>query len=277
MSGPDDRKILKRFANLDIDGVTRPPKPAPKREPARPEARRPSASPQRNSASAPERRPALSEERPMPAPPRAAPQQAPPRPPARGGMMTVEAVRLDVGGGGRAEVIEIPPGATPGVLTVEFTPAPRRAAVAEPAPAWPPTPVAPVRRAPVPDGPELDALPRRYAPPEAAPRRTVQAGSAWSAPQAEAPPITLTELAARQIRLMAWQHGVPGAGLRILTSGPGGPEHCDFAFESEPEEGDVVFLSQGVRIFVDRASLRTLRGLRVTYQDLPGASGFGLS
>jgi len=89
-------------------------------------------------------------------------------------------------------------------------------------------------------------------------------------------PIEITELAARQIRLMAYRHGVMGAGLRIMTSGAGGPGDCDFAFEAEPEPEDRVFLSRGIRVIVDPDSLARLRGTRVTYQDLPGAEGFRL-
>lgn len=89
--------------------------------------------------------------------------------------------------------------------------------------------------------------------------------------RAEPAPIELTELAARQIRILAYQHGVMGAGLRILTSVGG---ECDFAFEMEPEPDDVVFLSQGIRVIIDAQSLRGLRGRRITYQDVPGAEGF---
>ena len=270
MSGPNDRKILKRFANLDIDGVQRPPKPAPARS-------RPAASPPRAEETAARSGPQRAVPRTTSPPPEPSrrPEPSRAREPLGGRRagMTVEALRLDVAGGGPAQPLEIPPGATPGVYTVEFTPAPRAAPrVASPGErgsAGPPLRLE--ERALL----ALDALPRAFAPPEAAARRAWSEGPALAA-RAEPEPITLTELAARQIRLMAWQHGVAGAGLRILTSGPGGPDHCDFAFESEPEPGDVVFLSQGVRIFIDRASLRTLRGMRITYQDLPGAAGFAV-
>ncbi|MCB9734224.1 MAG: hypothetical protein H6745_16635 [Deltaproteobacteria bacterium] len=92
-----------------------------------------------------------------------------------------------------------------------------------------------------------------------------------AAPRALPAPIELTELAARQIRILAYQHGVMGAGLRILTSVGG---ETDFAFETNPEPDDVVFLSQGIRIIIDEGSLRGLRGRRITYQDVPGAEGF---
>lgn len=164
----------------------------------------------------------------------------------RNGGMTVERVRMDISG--RGEPLEIPPGTPPGVVTVEFNPrSPEPLRARSEAPRRPPQPPPP---------------PRTYTMPPAP--ATLSGGS----------PIELTEMAARQLRIMAYQHGMSGAGLRILTSGPGGPANCDFAFEHAPDDGDVVFLSHGVRVIVDRASLRTLRGMRITYDDIAGASGF---
>ena len=169
----------------------------------------------------------------------------------RNGGMTVEAMRIDVSGG--RGPIEIPPGATPGVITIEFTPDPRGGA-------------APSAR--------IEAPARRpVALDDGAPRKAYTMPAA-PAVRGESTPIELTEMAARQLRIMAYQHGVSGAGLRILTSGAGGPGNCDFAFEHEPDDDDVVFVSQGIRVIVDRASLRTLRGMRVTYDDLAGAGAF---
>ncbi|MFO0744685.1 MAG: hypothetical protein U1F43_03290 [Myxococcota bacterium] len=91
-------------------------------------------------------------------------------------------------------------------------------------------------------------------------------------------PIELTPMAARAVKLMAWEAGLPGSGLRILTSwtpGLGGPE-CDFAFDDDVQPDDVVFLEQGVRVIVDRASLEHLRGRRITWHDVPGREGFAV-
>ncbi len=108
-------------------------------------------------------------------------------------------------------------------------------------------------------------------------------GVRWDgAPRARAEarpgPIELTPLAARQVMLMAWEAGLPGSGLRILTSftpGLGGPE-LDFAFDDDVQDDDHVFLSNGVRIIVDPESLRHVRGRRITWHDVPGSEGFSV-
>lgn len=106
----------------------------------------------------------------------------------------------------------------------------------------------------------------------------------WAAPPSRAQrggvaaAIELTPFAARQVKLMAWEAGMPGSGLRILTSftpGLGLPE-CDFAFDDDVQDDDVVFYQHGVRLIVDRASLGHLRGRRITWHDVPGSEGFGI-
>jgi len=96
--------------------------------------------------------------------------------------------------------------------------------------------------------------------------------------EAQPTPIELTPMAARQVKLMAWEAGLPGSGLRILTSftpGLGGPE-CDFAFDDNVQPDDVVFLAHGVRVIVDSTSLQHLRGRRISWHDVPGSEGFAV-
>ena len=108
-------------------------------------------------------------------------------------------------------------------------------------------------------------------------------GMSWeSGPRARseprAQPIELSPMAARQVMLMAWEAGMPGSGLRVLTSqgsGLGGPE-LDFAFDDDVQDDDAVFLSHGVRIIVDPESLRHVRGRRITWHDVPGSEGFAV-
>lgn len=98
----------------------------------------------------------------------------------------------------------------------------------------------------------------------------------WARSERAPSPIELTPMAARQVKLMAWEAGMPGSGLRILTSytpGLGGPE-IDFAFDDDVQGDDVVFLEHGVRVIVDRTSLGHLRGRRILWHDVPGAEGF---
>jgi len=141
--------------------------------------------------------------------------------------------------------------ATPGVVIMEVDLSPRGVRVeAYPQPSYPPSAAPGVR---------FDTAPRARA--EAAPG-----------------PIELTPMAARQVMLMAWEAGMPGSGLRILTSwtpGLGGPE-LDFAFDDDVTADDHVFLSNGVRIIVDSQSLVHVRGRRITWHDVPGSEGFAV-
>lgn len=91
-----------------------------------------------------------------------------------------------------------------------------------------------------------------------------------------ASPIELTPMAARQIQLMAWEAGVPGSPLRILTSpspGLGHPE-VDFAFDETIEDDDLVVDALGVTVVIDPQSLVWVRGRRITWHDVPGSEGF---
>lgn len=134
------------------------------------------------------------------------------------------------------------------------------------------------------EGPLWD-LPRTAPPPWAGPARpgapgvnafTEQAGGAR--PRALAAPnlVELTPMAARQIQLMAWEAGVPGSPLRILTShtpGLGHPE-IDFAFDEEVTPEDTVIDALGVTVVIDPQSLAWVRGRRITWHDVPGSEGF---
>lgn len=136
-------------------------------------------------------------------------------------------------------------------------------------------------------GPRVEVRERRTQPTASAPLRRdfdmAPPGIRFDAtPRARAEPapgpIELTPMAARQVMLMAWQAGMPGSGLRILTSwtpGLGGPE-LDFAFDDDVTDDDHVFLSHGVRVIVDRQSLGHVRGRRITWHDVPGSEGFAL-
>lgn len=268
MAEPTQRPVLKRFANLEMDGD--PPRDT---KPARPEAAKAAtrrAAPANAATRAPEsddiaaaRRLAASltanartsrasttpqarrEERAEQIRSRRmAPEASAPMP--RG--PETRTLRLEVGQRAepaatrRYEPIEIPEGATPGVMTIEID-------------------VRPTRTRDVDDGLGM------YAP------RTPTARA-----EAAPPPIDLTPMAARQVKLMAWEAGLPGSGLRILTSftpGLGGPE-CDFALDDSVQPDDVVFLAHGVRVIVDSTSLEHLRGRRISWHDVPGSEGFAI-
>ncbi len=250
-----DGKPLKRFANLDIDGV---PKKKRQRKADPGAAAAAAAAPRRiRRVGAPDG----VREVPPPARRPRPPLAPPPRPGGPSPDGWIGAPRTEAAPQQPASLrFEVPPGTMPGVMTVEMDlRAPRR-------PQYRP---AVNQLAP----PSLTLDPPTFTsePPRGPRHRTTRPPPARPTPASE---IEVTELAARQIRLMAYRHGVTGAALRIMTSGGGGPGNCDFAFEAEPEPGDIVLLSQGVRLLVDEGSLATLRGTRITYQDLPGAEGF---
>jgi Fe-S cluster assembly iron-binding protein IscA len=116
---------------------------------------------------------------------------------------------------------------------------------------------------------EVDLRARRGPPP---------AITSQAAPRTRQTPLELTAQAARQVQLMAWEAGVPGSGLRILTSMSPGmtrPE-LDFAFDDHLEPDDVVFECLGVTIIVDPATLRHVAGRRITWLDIPGSEGFAV-
>mgnify|MGYP001557572489 CR=1 FL=1 len=77
--------------------------------------------------------------------------------------------------------------------------------------------------------------------------------------------IILTESAAERVRSHIARRG-GGLGLRlgIKTSGCSGFSYVvDYADEAKP--GDLVFDSQGVKVFVDRASLAAVDGTRIDF------------
>jgi Fe-S cluster assembly iron-binding protein IscA len=168
------------------------------------------------------------------------------------------------------------PSRSPGPMTAP-TPARSAVPVAPPASAAPPSPT--VSRSIGPrtagmldlteDGPLWD-LPR------SAPTRPPARPGVSAAPPSPGAPIELTPMAARQIQLMAWEAGVPGSPLRILTSaspGLGHPE-IDFAFDESVEPDDIVIDALGVTVVIDPQSLRWVRGRRITWHDVPGSEGF---
>jgi Fe-S cluster assembly iron-binding protein IscA len=113
-----------------------------------------------------------------------------------------------------------------------------------------------------------------------APRSSAPYPPRAPAPATRATPIELTPLAARQIQLMAWEAGVPGSALRILSSpanlypGMTRPE-LDFAFDT-PEPDDHVFDCLGVTVLIDPATFPHIAGRRISWLDVPGSEGFAV-
>jgi iron-sulfur cluster assembly protein len=79
--------------------------------------------------------------------------------------------------------------------------------------------------------------------------------------------ITITESAANEIRRLAEKRGTPQASLRAGIRG-GGCTGFSYLFEwvdGEPNERDMVFERDGVRVFVDPKSYIYLKGTELDF------------
>jgi iron-sulfur cluster assembly protein len=96
------------------------------------------------------------------------------------------------------------------------------------------------------------------------------------APYREFTAVTLSGLAAGKLREVAESKGLAQAGLRVFVSG-GGCSGLQYgmAFETEGgEEGDHVFETEGVRVFVDPVSITYLEGARIDFEESLMGGGF---
>lgn len=87
--------------------------------------------------------------------------------------------------------------------------------------------------------------------------------------------ITMSPAAADKIRSMADQHGVAEQGVRVMVVGGG----CsgltyDMDFETEVKDGDQVFESDGVKVYIDPMSFAYLAGTNIDYVETFSFSGF---
>ncbi|MFB6173028.1 MAG: HesB/IscA family protein [Halobacteriales archaeon] len=100
------------------------------------------------------------------------------------------------------------------------------------------------------------------------------AGEAEEAGEAE---ITVTEEAAERALDLLEGEGLDDdeAGLRLFVQ-QGGCAGLSYGmrFDHEPEEDDRVFEHQGLRVFVDGASLRYIDGSTLTYESGLQGAGF---
>lgn len=87
--------------------------------------------------------------------------------------------------------------------------------------------------------------------------------------------ITLSELAAGKVRELLGQRGTPDHALRLGVRG-GGCSGNSYYMEwcEQPEAGDQVFDSHGVRLVVDTRSLMLLNGTEIDYVTGLMGSGF---
>jgi iron-sulfur cluster assembly accessory protein len=94
--------------------------------------------------------------------------------------------------------------------------------------------------------------------------------------EAPAGPISLSELAAGEVRRYIEEQGASDqAGLRVGVL-PGGCSGFQYGLNIEDEAGedDMIFEVQGIRLFVDPFSLQYLQGTEIDYVSTFQGSGF---
>ncbi len=89
------------------------------------------------------------------------------------------------------------------------------------------------------------------------------------------PMLSISPLAAEKLHKLLAEKNLTGYGLRVFVSGGGcSGFQYGMAFENTTEEGDFVFDSNGVRLYVDPASAMYLEGAMVDYVDSLMGGGF---
>lgn len=87
--------------------------------------------------------------------------------------------------------------------------------------------------------------------------------------------VELTPLAAEKLRAIMQEKELTTHGLRVFIAGGGcSGFQYGMAFENQMEEGDMVFESKGVRLYIDQASAMYLEGAQVDYIDSLMGGGF---
>ena len=90
--------------------------------------------------------------------------------------------------------------------------------------------------------------------------------------------ISVSDKAAGQLTTLLSEQGKPDATLRVWVAGLGcsGYRYGMGIDEKEPEEGDQIFESNGVRLVIDPQSLSYMDGSTVNWVDEPDNSGFAI-
>ncbi len=87
--------------------------------------------------------------------------------------------------------------------------------------------------------------------------------------------LTITPVAAQKLESLLREKELTGYGLRVFVSGGGcSGFQYGMAFENTTEDGDFVFESNGVRVYLDSASAMYLEGASVDYVDSLMGGGF---
>ncbi len=89
------------------------------------------------------------------------------------------------------------------------------------------------------------------------------------------PLVNLTPMAASKLETLLAEKNLTGYGLRVFVSGGGcSGFQYGMAFENTTEDGDFVFESSGMRVYLDASSAMYLEGATVDYVDSLMGGGF---
>ena len=91
-------------------------------------------------------------------------------------------------------------------------------------------------------------------------------------------PVTLTETAAAKLSGVIEEKGLSNDfGLRVFVKGGGcGGMQYGMTFDEQKREGDNVFESHGVKVYVDPTSMFYVKGASIDYQDSLMGGGFNI-
>ena len=90
--------------------------------------------------------------------------------------------------------------------------------------------------------------------------------------------ISVSDKAAGQLSTLLSEQGKPEATLRVWVAGLGcsGYRYGMGIDDKEPEEGDQIFESHGIKVVIDPQSLSYMDGSTVNWVDEPDNSGFAI-
>lgn len=89
--------------------------------------------------------------------------------------------------------------------------------------------------------------------------------------------VTLTEAAAKRVQDLRLEEGKPEWGLRLRVVGGGCSGFSyELGWEDTAQDGDQVFESRGVRVYVDGFSSPYVDGAEIDYVDSLYGSGFSI-
>jgi iron-sulfur cluster insertion protein len=90
--------------------------------------------------------------------------------------------------------------------------------------------------------------------------------------------VTLTETAAKKVETLRLEEGKPEWGLRLRVVGGGCSGFSyELGWEDAAQEGDQVVEADGVKVYVDPASVQYVGGAQIDYVDSMYGSGFSIN